>query len=333
MRSNGFTLIELLAVIVILAIIALIAVPIVLGIINDSKKSSEKESLNLYTDTVEKAITKKQMNNPSFNPDKCEIKDKGNLECFKGTTSLGTVEIEMKGQVPESGIVIIEGNNIKYENIVLNGKTYYEKTYAAFSIGDEITYKDTNWYVINNSPSSQNYVTLIKKTVLTHDELGEYALVIEGDDDVRNTAYFDYDSSLYATSDIKAAVETYMSNKSMTNDLKEVDGYKIRLITENEIMNLGYSEQEQPTPWDSNQTWVITTYTETTPTWIYSNFGEGQNGVSGYWTMSPYSNDNSNVLFISVGGLLSDNQGLSANGQGGVRPVINLLKSSISTQS
>ena len=333
MRSKGFTLIELLAVIVILAIIALIAVPIVLGIINDSKKSSEKESLNLYTDTVEKAITKKQMNNPSFNPDKCEIKDKGNLECFKGTTSLGTVEIEMKGQVPESGIVIIEGNNIKYENIVLNGKTYYEKTYAAFSIGDEITYKDTNWYVINNSPSSQNYVTLIKKTVLTHDELGEYALVIEGDDDVRNTAYFDYDSSLYATSDIKAAVETYMSNKSMTNDLKEVDGYKIRLITENEIMNLGYSEQEQPTPWDSNQTWVITTYTETTPTWIYSNFGEGQNGVSGYWTMSPYSNDNSNVLFISVGGLLSDNQGLSANGQGGVRPVINLLKSSISTQS
>ena len=40
MRSKGFTLIELLAVIVILAIIALIAVPIVLHIIEDSKKSS-----------------------------------------------------------------------------------------------------------------------------------------------------------------------------------------------------------------------------------------------------------------------------------------------------
>ena len=112
MRSNGFTLIELLAVIVILAIIALIAVPIVLSIINDSKKSSEKESLNLYTDTVEKTITKKQMNDPNFNPDKCEIKDKGNLECFKGTTSLGIVEIEMKGTKPNKGKVKIEGNKI-----------------------------------------------------------------------------------------------------------------------------------------------------------------------------------------------------------------------------
>ena len=43
---RGFTLIELLAVIVILAIIALIAVPIVIHIIDDSKKSSEKESIN-----------------------------------------------------------------------------------------------------------------------------------------------------------------------------------------------------------------------------------------------------------------------------------------------
>ena len=71
MNKKGFTLIELLAVIVILAIIALIAVPIVIHIINDSKKSSEKESLNLYIDMVEKAITKKQMNDPNFNPDRC----------------------------------------------------------------------------------------------------------------------------------------------------------------------------------------------------------------------------------------------------------------------
>ena len=55
---RGFTLIELLAVIVILAIIALIAVPIVINIINDSKNSSDKQSVELYKDTVEKMITK-----------------------------------------------------------------------------------------------------------------------------------------------------------------------------------------------------------------------------------------------------------------------------------
>ena len=163
MRSNGFTLIELLAVIVILAIIALIAVPIVLGIINDSKKSSEKESLNLYTDTVEKAITKKQMSDPNFNPDKCDIKEKGNLECFNGTTSLGILEISMKGQLPSSGQVIIKNNKISYKNIVYNDKTYYEDKIATLvndaaptvvSYGDKYTYKvndtDTfNFYVLS----------------------------------------------------------------------------------------------------------------------------------------------------------------------------------------
>ena len=39
-RKNGFTLIELLAVIVILAIISLIATPIILGIIEDTKKDA-----------------------------------------------------------------------------------------------------------------------------------------------------------------------------------------------------------------------------------------------------------------------------------------------------
>ena len=166
MRSKGFTLIELLAVIVILAIIALIAVPIVLGIINDSKKSSEKESLNLYTDTVEKAITKKQMNNPNFNPDKCEIKDKGDLECFSGTTSLGIVEIEMKGQVPSSGTVIIEGNNIKYENIVLNEKTFYKKESNATLVSDAaptgVSYGDKYTYKVNDSDTFNFYVLSIE---------------------------------------------------------------------------------------------------------------------------------------------------------------------------
>ena len=39
-KRNGFTLIELLAVIVILAVIALIATPIIMNIIDDSKKAT-----------------------------------------------------------------------------------------------------------------------------------------------------------------------------------------------------------------------------------------------------------------------------------------------------
>ena len=65
MKKNGFTLIELLAVIVILAIIALIAVPIVLHIIEDSKKSSQKESINMYGKAVEDAVANYLLINPN----------------------------------------------------------------------------------------------------------------------------------------------------------------------------------------------------------------------------------------------------------------------------
>ena len=55
MKNKGFTLIELLAVIVILAIIALIATPIILGLINDSRKSANMRSAELVYSGVENA--------------------------------------------------------------------------------------------------------------------------------------------------------------------------------------------------------------------------------------------------------------------------------------
>ena len=123
MRRNAFTLIELLAVIVILAIIALIAVPVVVNIINDSKKSSEEESLKLYQDTVQKAKTRKQLENSSFNPDKCKIQNTGNLECFKGEENLEIVKIDMKGSTPIKGIITIQDNKYYYEKGILVEKT------------------------------------------------------------------------------------------------------------------------------------------------------------------------------------------------------------------
>ena len=121
MKSNGFTLIELLAVIVILAIIALIAVPIVIHIINDSKKSSEKESIKLYMDTVEKTITRKQMSDSTFKPEECTIVEK-NLKCGEDT-----LEIDIKGQIPESGTIKIENNKLEGINLKLNGLYYQVK--------------------------------------------------------------------------------------------------------------------------------------------------------------------------------------------------------------
>ena len=54
MKNKGFTLVELLAVIVILAIISIITVPMILGVIETTKKSAAVESVNGILDAADK---------------------------------------------------------------------------------------------------------------------------------------------------------------------------------------------------------------------------------------------------------------------------------------
>ena len=64
MKNKGFTLVELLAVIVILAVISLIATPMILGVVEEAKKSSFKDSVLSAFDAVEYYdIEKWDMNN------------------------------------------------------------------------------------------------------------------------------------------------------------------------------------------------------------------------------------------------------------------------------
>ena len=178
--KKGFTLIELLAVIVILAIIALIAVPIVLHIIDDSKSSSEEQTIQLYIDSVKKAIARKQLEESNFNPDTCNIKDDGNLLCNDIE-----VIVDMKGTKPNKGIIEIKDNKVAYKNLLLNGNYYNKITELVLDnnnngkpdIGDKYTYKvndtDTfNFYVL--SINSDNTVNLIMDRNICNDGTTEY---------------------------------------------------------------------------------------------------------------------------------------------------------------
>ena len=61
-RNKGFTLVELLAVIVILAVIALIATPVVLSMIESSRKGAAESSMLSYAQATENTILTKMMN-------------------------------------------------------------------------------------------------------------------------------------------------------------------------------------------------------------------------------------------------------------------------------
>ena len=127
---KGFTLIELLAVIVILAIIALIAVPIVLGIIDDAKKSSVVRSGEFYIKGLELAIA-----NSALTPD-TQVRD-GEYSIINGNVCLGTIagtgenrtcngellEVEINGEVPSEGLVAISNGQVAYVEGLKIGNT------------------------------------------------------------------------------------------------------------------------------------------------------------------------------------------------------------------
>jgi len=128
--KKGFTLIELLAVIVILAIIALIATPIVLSIIDDTKKSANLRSAEFYIKGLELAIA-----NSALTPD-IQVKD-GEYSIINGKVCLGTIagtgenrtcngdllEVEINGEVPSEGLVAISNGQVAYVEGLKIGNT------------------------------------------------------------------------------------------------------------------------------------------------------------------------------------------------------------------
>ena len=200
--------------------------------------------------------------------------------------------------------------------------------YEAYSIGDKITFAGSDWYVIQDSTSEEDYVILLKETVLTNAELGNYAYDTGYDtmsyywDDNCHPAAYGYtnesyscdNTNSYATSKVKEFLEGTYINTLGTNNLKEVDGYKIRLITVDELVsNLGCTSSRC-----SESSYA---------SFVYQNFGDQNKNVYSYWTMTSYSNNSSRVRYVNNTGRLGHG---GVSHRSGVRPVINLLKANIS---
>ena len=120
--KKGFTLVELLAVIVILAVIALIATPVVLSMIESSRKGAAESSTLNYVEQVEKQIVTKSINatdNTNYDGRYTVI---GNTM----TKNDALVELDLKGDkvdVRASNEVLVEQGIVK--EAYLKFGTYY----------------------------------------------------------------------------------------------------------------------------------------------------------------------------------------------------------------
>ena len=119
MNKKGFTLIELLAIIVILAIIAVITVPLILGIIDESKQKASVASAYGFKEGIEKDYAKRLLNNNTQNLNGTYTITNGKINnqdvSISGTKpSNGTLTYQNNKLV--SGCLTIDGYKVQYQN-------------------------------------------------------------------------------------------------------------------------------------------------------------------------------------------------------------------------
>ena len=216
--------------------------------------------------------------------------------------------------------------------------------YTEYNVGDIVPYNGMNFYVIKDSSSNDDTVTLLKAEPLTVDEVNEYGGVGTANNHVNmyatqvtslpwyQTAYnnnshgaMQYYSSAtcsgsedkggcrndYASSEIKYVVDAWALDK-VPNGLVDA-----RLLQYDELIdNLGYDMAT----WDVSAWKVNPDYT---PNFVYnSNYR--------YWTMSQHNDSLDSVWTVLGGGALGEFQVHQFMGEGYVvRPVIVLDKSVI----
>ena len=199
MKKKGFTLIELLAIIVILAIIAVITVPIILNIIENSRKGAAIDSAYGYKDAISKYYITELAKNPSYNElnGTYTVNEDGSI-----TDGSKEYSIPVSGTIPSGGKIKLKNNGINEACLIINGYeiTYSEGKFETNGKGDcegmvgdqpvETTCDESTAVKFDNDTNWSEIIEAVKngqtcgmqvgntKTVNLGDELGTHTLRI-----------------------------------------------------------------------------------------------------------------------------------------------------------
>ena len=314
-KKNGFTLIELIAVLVILAILALIVTPLVMSIIRKAKIAADKRSVDAYGRSVELAIANYLLDNGDFPTDVSQL----TIEYSGDRVECSTTQLNSDSSVYLAGCTV-GGRSVEGYTY---GKEETGPTYTAYSVGDQVTYNNINYYVIKDSGANESTVTLLKAEPITSSEISSYlsSTEIANKVDTSKTyvkiAYYSRDNCVssgdqsgcsinYSLSDVKQVVDVWETNYAS-------GATEARLVTVDEISTLGYVYIE-------NDTGIRYETTENTPGWVYNNYW--------YWTMSQYNDSVSDVWNVSPDGSLYP-RSVSRNDYDVIRPVIVINKTAL----
>ncbi len=119
-NEKGFTLIELLAVIVILAVIALIATPIVMNVLNQSRKKAAEDSAYGVIEAVKSYHAEKMLDETAVVSNSLTVE--WNTD---GTVKSPNETLKISGSKPQAGTVTIDGDTgiITVTDLKINGYT------------------------------------------------------------------------------------------------------------------------------------------------------------------------------------------------------------------
>ena len=202
--KKGFTLIELLAVIVILSIIALISTPIIIHLVENSKKESIERSFEMYQSSFKNTFMDYRIKSGDLLPSGTYAStDDGKgiyLKSDNTKTKIEDFDIAYDGSIVTcSEIEISSSNNIIYKNCMVNNKVI-QSTVTATSICKRATSLHTETCTQTHSiyycSGTAGYTAsgFMHTTIITYGTLGTPGTLTTGDAfdcDVNGDGYYD----------------------------------------------------------------------------------------------------------------------------------------------
>ena len=335
-KRKGFTLIELLAVIVILAIIALIATPIVMNVIENSKKGAAERSAENYIDAVETKVATSRLDG-NILEGTYTIDDNGNLT---GNGLTKPLIIEMSGTKPTGGTVTIENGQVVPTGTTITIGDYdvsyneENKAYVATKIMPICELKEGTALAIGSK-----YECTVKEG-----ETQIFYVLEDGD----NTELTPETGGIATSGKVSLIMDrnidntTVAWNKSGSNsngigtgegeagkklaDITSSEGFGWTAVTSDEV-SLPTAEQIAKA---AGQTFNNETI-YSLPTWLYSNFDVYAGPPYAYWTSTPNASNSWSAWRVDYDGDLDNNDAVFIDWDGnyGVRPVITISKSQL----